>query len=108
MTAQAEERLRELTLGEITRDGGEITRDGGEIARDGGEIARDGGGGAVAAGSASTGTGSGGVGLASLRHSLQAESALVPLTPGGTGKAATSSSLPCAAPPLWLQAALPF
>ena len=100
--AQAEERLRELTLGEITRDGGEITRYGGEITRDGG------GGAAARPAAASTGTGSGGVGMASLRHSLQAESALVPLTPGGTGKAATSSSLPCAAPPLWLQAALPF
>ena len=41
-----------------------------------------------------------------LRRSLQAESKLVPITPGGTG-AAGSSSLPCA-PPLWLQTSEPM
>ena len=75
---KAEERLRELTLGELTRDG--------------------------TSGAATSAAGT--VDMSTLRRSMQAESKLVPITPGGTG-AAGSSSLPCA-PPLWLQTSEPM
>jgi len=77
---KAEERLRELTLGELTRDGT----------------------GSAAPAPSAAGT----VDMSTLRRSLQAESKLVPISAGGTG-AAGSSSLP-GAPPLWLQASEPM